>query len=256
MRKGSARYLLRLDDLCPTADWRLWNPILAMVEELGIRPILAVIPRNEDPELEIAPADAEFWPRLRGWEARGAVIGLHGYRHLSHFSGRGFLPLHRATEFAGVPLETQRAWIRAGLRILSGEGLHPRFWVAPRHGFDRHTLTALREEGIALLSDGFASAPFTRGGVTWLPQQLWEPVEKRAGLWTICIHPNTATAVQVDRLHDFLQTHRAEFLSVDEALDRFPPVPFGWSQRLSTEFTLLRIHISRLRRRLRAEAGR
>jgi predicted deacetylase len=256
VKKGSARYLLRLDDLCPASDWPRWNPLLALVEELGIRPILAVIPRNLDPELEIAQADPEFWPRLRAWEARGAAIGLHGYRHLSNVRGRGFLPLHRATEFAGAPLEAQRAWIHAGVEMLRGEGLHPRLWVAPRHGFDRHTLTALREEGIALLSDGFASAPFTRGGVTWLPQQLWEPVEKRAGLWTICIHPNTATTAQIDRLRDFLQAHRAEFLSVDEALDEFPPIAFGLSHWLSTEFALGRIGISRMRRRLRAGVGR
>ena len=250
MERKPARYLLRLDDLCPTALWPKWNPLLALLEELDIRPILAVIPQNEDRELELAPPDAAFWPRLRALAARGATIGLHGYRHVCASRGRSLVPLHRWTEFAGAPFHTQRAWIHAGAEILRQQGVAPRIWVAPRHGFDRRTLAALEQEGIELLSDGFAPAPFTRGGLTWLPQQLWEPVEKASGLWTICAHPNTAADEQMERLCGFLRAHRTQFISAGEALQQFPAKPFGLSAWWSGQRAVLRIRATRMRKRL------
>ena len=69
------------------------------------------------------------------------------------------------SEFAGVAADTQRAWIRHGLHILRSQGLNPKVWVAPRHGFDAHTLAVLHAEGIHLLSDGFARRPHRRGGI-------------------------------------------------------------------------------------------
>jgi predicted deacetylase len=247
----SARYVLRLDDLCPTSRWQRWNRILEIAEAHGIRPILAVVPQNEDPELALDSPDAGFWSRMRALKAQGAEIALHGYRHLSRSRGGGLVPLHRATEFAGAALEQQRGWIHAGLAILAEQGLPPRLWIAPCHGFDAYTLEALGEQGIGLLSDGFGSAPYTRLGFTWLPQQLWEPVEKQAGLWTICLHPNTATDAQIERLERFLSVHRGEFLSVDEALSQFPAAPYGVGHWLQEQAALGRIRQSRFRKRLR-----
>jgi predicted deacetylase len=173
-----AQYLLRFDDLCPTVSYPRWQRFLPLIEEFGLRPILAVIPDNQDRELILSPPDPEFWARMRAMEAAGATIALHGYRHLCQSQGKSLLPLHRHSEFAGVEEETQGEWIREGLGILRGQGLHPGIFVAPRHGFDQATLRALSQEGIQLLSDGFARLPFTRGGLTWIPQQLWAPVAK------------------------------------------------------------------------------
>jgi hypothetical protein len=153
----------------------------------------------------------------------GAAIALHGYQHRAHSRGRSLVPLHRETEFAGVSALTQRTWIRSGLEILRSHGLNPTLWVAPRHGFDDNTLKALRAEQIYVLSDGFARRPFLRRGFTWIPQQLWGPVEKQAGLWTICLHLNTISAPQFDDLAAFVREHTAQFTSVVEALAEFPP---------------------------------
>ena len=107
------------------------------------------------------------------------------------------------------------------MRILRGHGLDPNIWVAPRHGFDASTLAALREEGVLVLSDGFTRAPFLRSGLAWIPQQLWAPVEKERGLWTICVHPNTANDQEIAALRSFLAVHAAQFTSVDHVLFQF-----------------------------------
>ena len=245
-----AQYLLRFDDLCPTMSRARWQPYLALIEFYGVRPILAVIPDNRDPKLELDEPDPEFWAKMRGLEVAGATIGLHGYRHLCQSQGRSLVPCHRATEFAGVPEETQRQWIRTGLKILRGHGLSPRIWVAPRHGFDLVTLRVLREEGIELLSDGLARLPFVRHGMTWIPQQLWAPQQKATGLWTILIHANTPPDSLIHTLDAYLKLHSAQFTSVDQAVATLHPAPLGLRERFLEELSLLRLKQRQMRKLL------
>jgi predicted deacetylase len=220
------------------------------MEELGIRPILAVVPDNQDPDLQQEPADPAFWKRIYSLEAAGATTALHGFRHLCASVGRGMVPLHSRSEFAGVNGDTQREWIHTGLQMLREHGLSPKLWVAPRHGFDRATLNALRAEGIKLLSDGLARVPFRRGGVTWIPQQLWGPAEKHRGLWTICIHCNSARTTEVDTLIAFLRRNAGSFTSVEHVLAEFDGGELEFRERIYEEFSLLRLRASRLKKRL------
>ncbi|MGA9061963.1 MAG: DUF2334 domain-containing protein [Terracidiphilus sp.] len=246
-----AQYLLRFDDLCPTVSAERWRRFESLIEEFRLQPILAVVPDNRDPDLKVSPPNPAFWERMRALEAAGAMIGLHGFRHLCLNRGRSLLGFTGTSEFAGVAAETQRAWIGEGISILRGYGLDPRIWVAPRHGFDAHTLEALRAEGISLLSDGFARTLFLRGGVTWIPQQLWGPVEKTFGLWTICVHANTACDEDVEQLHNFLTAHAEKFTSVDHVLFRFRPATLTLTERLHVEGALRRLKFSRAVRRIR-----
>jgi len=245
-----AKYLLRFDDFCPTMAWERWQRFIPVIEKFGIRPILAVVPENCDPELENSATDPEFWSRMRTMEAAGATIGLHGYRHICNSRGRSLVPLHETSEFAGVPEETQQKWIHVGLGILRSHGLDPRLWVAPRHGFDVGTLRALRNEGIGAISDGFARVPFMRGGLTWIPQQLWAPVEKQCGVWTICIHSQTATDNAVDEIAAFVSEHAAQFTSVGAVLDEFQWKELDRAERLYGAYLFGRVRISKLRRNL------
>ena len=256
MIPNPAQYLLRFDDLCPTAGQPQWQRFLPLIEEFGLRPILAVVPDNQDRELKLSAPAPEFWAQMRALQAVGAAIGLHGYRHRCVSSGSGLLNLHRYSEFAGVPEEIQQQWIDEGLGLLRAEGLNPTIFVAPRHGFDGGTLRALRDEGIQTLSDGFARIPFTRGGLTWIPQQLWGPVEKSKGLWTICIHSNFASDAQVDRLRAFLRVHAAQFTSVDRVLAELSPARLGPVERLYEAYALWRAEFRRARRRRRMHSRR
>lgn len=243
-----AQYLLRFDDLCPTISQRRWKRFLPLIEEFRLKPILAVIPDNRDYKLQTAKPDPEFWDIMRALEFRGAAIALHGYQHLCQSWEGSLLPLHRSSEFAGVPEATQREWIHNGLEILRGHRLTPRLWVAPRHGFDWTTLAVLRDEGINVLSDGFARVPVSRGGMTWIPQQLWAPVEKSKGLWTICIHPNSVGGEMVDKLRAFLLKHAAQFTSVDRVLSEFDVSQMSVAEQAYERMALWRFQFSRYRK--------
>jgi len=245
-----AQFLLRFDDLCPTHFRSRWDRFLPLIHGFGIRPILAIVPDNKDADLECSAPDTQFWARMRAMEAAGATIALHGYRHICRNRGRSLVPLRIQTEFAGVPQGLQQMWIAAGLKILRGHYLNPRLWVAPRHGFDGNTLLALRREGIEFLSDGFARVAFTRGGLTWIPQQLWAPVEKPKGLWTICIHPNTASDGQVEQLRVFLSQHAAQFTSLDRVVEELIPGELSPLERINEATAQGRVLVSRLGREL------
>jgi predicted deacetylase len=249
-----AQYLLRFDDLCPTMHSRRWQRCLPLIEEFGIRPILSVIPDNQETGLNFSPPDPEFWSQMRAMETAGATIALHGYTHLCISQGVSLLPLHHRSEFSGMPEESQREWIREGLEILRGQGLHPKIFVAPRHGFDRTTLHALRKEGLRVISDGFARVPFTRSRITWIPQQLWKPVEKSKGLWTICVHSNYTHGSEVDELRDFLRAHAAQFTSVERVLAEYLPAKLDVKERLHAGLALWRARAARARKRRKSHS--
>jgi hypothetical protein len=251
MIPAPAEYLLRCDDLCPTISPERWRRVESLIEEFKLQPILAVIPDNRDPELEVSPPDPSFFERMRMLEAEGAIIGLHGYRHLCASRGRSLVGLARDSEFAGVPAGTQREWIHEGLRILREQGLNPKIWVAPRHGFDRNTLEALRAEGITILSDGFARVPFRRCGLTWIPQQLSSPVDKSKGIWTICVHPDTICDEDLAKLRAFLTVHSDQFTSVYRVLFGSQPATLSFAERIYAGAALWRLKISRAARRVR-----
>jgi predicted deacetylase len=250
-----AQYLLRVDDLCPTMDRARWELVRRLIQETGIRPILAIVPDNHDCDLSVAPADGGFWAGMREMDAAGASIAMHGYRHRCTSRGRSILPLHRNSEFAGIGLETQRQWIRSGLEILRGNGLNPRLWVAPRHGFDANSLRALREEGLPCISDGFARRPFQKYGVTWIPQQLWSPREKQEGLWTICLHPGSIGSAYLNGLHEFIKRHAYQFTSLDRVLREFDLEKLGRWEGLRARLELWRVQVRHRRARNRGQSG-
>jgi predicted deacetylase len=244
-----AQYLLRFDDLCPTIAYDRWQRCLPMIEEFDLKPILAVIFDNQDKGLNLSPPDPQFWSRMRAMEAAGATIALHGYSHICSSKSPSLLKLHHHSEFAGVEEDTQRQWIREGLGILRGQGLSPRIFVAPRHGFDQATLRALRKEGLQFISDGFARVPYNRGGITWIPQQLWGPVKKSRGVWTICFHSNFTHAAQVAELHAFIRQNAAQFTSLDRVLAEYPPGRLGPIERLHEAWELRRAQVYQAKRR-------
>ena len=126
-------YLVRFDDVCPTMCWSTWNQIERILIDQDVRPILAVVPDNQDPELDREPADPRFWERVRGWQARGWTIALHGYQHRYVTQSPGLVGLNRYSEFAGLPYAEQHRKLSAGLAIFEREGIQPQLWVRCRN---------------------------------------------------------------------------------------------------------------------------
>ena len=242
-----AQYLLRVDDLCPSVSQEHWASVRDLIRQFGIRPILAVIPDNQDRELGTSPLIEHFWEEMGAMQREGATIALHGYQHRCTSRAKSLLPLHSRSEFAGYPIIEQRNRLRNGLALLRSRGLNPRLFVAPNHSFDQVTLRALRAEGLLFLSDGFARIPFIRDGVTWIPQQIWEPARRDKGLWTICLHPNSAGSERLKDLRHFIKKHGDQFTSFEKVIEGLAPERLSLAERLHEQMAMWRV-VYRFRR--------
>lgn len=223
----SRQFVLRFDDICPTMNWEVWAQIEAQIIARAIKPILAVVPDNQDPTLRVADPVPDFWDRVRAWQALGWTIGLHGYQHRYVTSASGIVGLNERSEFAGLSRDEQLAKVRAGLAIFAREGVKADVWIAPSHSFDRATIDVLVSEGLSVISDGFARKPFIRFGAVWVPQQLWNFRQVGSGAWTVCFHHNPWTAADQKTFADNLTRFEREITSMPVVLAANPPRPYG-----------------------------
>ena len=216
------QYLLRFDDICPTMNWTVWDELEAHMVNHQIRPILAVVPDNQDPKLMVDPPRADFWDHVRRWQSMGWTIALHGHQHLYVNREGGIMNLEPKSEFAGLSREIQEAKLRSGLAIFAAQGVRAEAWIAPSHSFDQTTVDLLVELGIPVISDGLWPWPFSdRGRITWIPTQHWDFKVCPAGVWTICYHHNRWTPQQLEKFRRMVETHRAEITHTEAILKAF-----------------------------------
>lgn len=213
-------YLIRLDDASPTMDAKKWLRIENILDTYGVRPMVGVIPANEDPMQHIDAADAEFWVKVEAWEKKGWAIALHGYNHcyISNGGLKGLNPLWARSEFAGVPLKEQKMRIREGIKVFNTHNISPKYFFAPSHTFDENTLQALREESnIRIISDTIATQPYRKGDFVFIPQFGGRCSEMKVpGVWTFCLHPSTMKEEDFRATEMFLQAHREKMIGFDE----------------------------------------
>ena len=187
----AAQYLIRFDDICPGMNWRMFGEIERICDGAGVRPMLAVVPSNQDPKLDVDSKRDDFWQRVREWQARGWTIGLHGFQHRYVTRDAGLIGLNDRSEFAGLPAAEQTEKLEQGLEIFRKEGVRAEVFIAPGHSFDAATVASLRALGVGAISDGFfLSAHRDSAGTLWVPQQIWSFRYRPFGLWTVCYHHN------------------------------------------------------------------
>lgn len=184
------QYLIRFDDICPTMNWDMWSRIEALLVDLDIKPIVAVIPDNKDTAFFIDDPVDDFWLRVKGWQESGWAVGLHGCHHQYTTDNAGLLSVSRQSEFAGVDAARQYSSLSIALDTFRQNWIAPDVWVAPSHSFDLQTINALKQLGITTISDGFSFYPFRQFGMLWIPQQIWKFRLFPFGLWTVCLHHN------------------------------------------------------------------
>ena len=212
------KYLIRLDDACPTMSLEKWGRMEALLDKFGVKPMVGVIPDNEDTKQQIDSVDDNFWNLVHAWENKGWAIAMHGYNHVYSSKEGGMNPLWNKSEFAGHTIERQRGKIKAGIAIMREHGLNPKFFFAPSHTFDENTLFALREEtDIRIISDTIASTPYKIGDFIFIPQQSGHPIKLPfGGLLTICYHPNTMDEKSFSQLEKFLTDHKDDVMTFGE----------------------------------------
>ena len=102
-------YIFRLDDITPNMNWQMLGRVKKLFNHHNVKPIIGVIPKNEDKELKSYPlCPFNFWTEIKNLKKQGWEITMHGYEHLyskqrnkNDYMGRG-----GNTEFVDLPFET------------------------------------------------------------------------------------------------------------------------------------------------------
>lgn len=206
--------LFRIDDISWDMNYENFSRIRNLFFQYDIRPIIGVIPHNEDPKLKEQagengiPQD-RFWEEMRTLQQEhGWAIALHGYNHVYVTSDGGIFKTNPRAEFAGLPYARQEEKIRKGKAVLEGNGLRIDAFMAPGHSLDWNTVEALKANGITVVTDGLAAYPYRRRGVLFVPQVLPWPRIEACGVATACFHVNTWKDERFLNLENFIQANR------------------------------------------------
>ena len=215
-----SKYLIRLDDACPTMDAVKWQRMEDLLDAYRVKPMVGIIPHCQDHQLMLDEPDLHFWQKTLVWQEKNWTLAMHGYDHcyISDQGMSGLNPMWERSEFAGVPLEKQREKIRDGIQILKAKGIDPKFFFAPSHTFDQNTLTALREESdIRIISDTIGRYPYKKGDFYFVPQIVGHCVKMPIpGIYTFCFHPNKMEDAAFQALESFLQLYSQDFIGFDD----------------------------------------
>lgn len=233
-----ARFVIRLDDICPTMDHEKFARARAHFEAAGVRPLMGIVPDNMDPDLIVHGPDPSFWQMMRDLAASGWGISQHGYRHRIHTNDRGLLGITARSEFAGRSLEVQREDLAQGKAILVSEGLGTDNFMAPFHSYDRKTLAALKSLGFTTLTDGYGLFPWRAGGLRFVPQLFERPANFGIGIYTMCLHLNNMTMDEIDELGHFMTANSSRFIDFEEAKRSEWPAALVWPLGMSLKLAL------------------
>lgn len=214
-----SNYLVRLDDACPYMNRKKWMSVENILNKYGIKPLVGIIPHNEDDMTKIEEEDCIFWHKALQWQKNGWTIALHGFNHCYATECGGINPVHKRSEFAGLSYNEQKQKILQGYNVLKDKGLSPTYFFAPSHTFDVNTIKAIREvTPIRLLSDTFARFPYKYGeDFIIVPCQMGRFREiSIGGYWTFCFHPNIMDADALAEFESFIDQHKEQFISFSD----------------------------------------
>ena len=244
------RYIIRLDDACENQDISKWLEIEKLLDTYSIKPIVAVVPFNQDEALKYSEKINNFWELIRQWQCKNWLIAMHGYNHKCFKITRGnkqFLPLNDISEFVGLGINDQKEKLINSIKIFQQNEIYPDIFIAPCHSFDMTTLLSLRSvTNINYISDGFSFRPYRRYGFNWIPQQLWKFKLMPFGIWTICLHPSAMSSENIKNLSNVLSKHRDKFINPDLVLRKYSFSEFNFWDFLFDLFYKIILFIKKL----------
>ena len=94
-----------------------------------IKPVLGVIPKNQDEEFLKFEKRDFFWKKVKDWQSIGWEISMHGYTHIydTQTAKKDFFGYGGRSEFFGHSFEKQNDTIKSGLKIFKDNDIqmHP-----------------------------------------------------------------------------------------------------------------------------------
>lgn len=217
MKAENRTCVFRLDDITSDMNWDNFYAVKSIFDKYGIKPLIGVVPDNQDITLEKGPVCSSFWEIIRELQKNGWSIAQHGYQHVYSSNHGGILGLKNQSEFAGLSYLEQCDKICRGKEILQKQGIYVTIFMAPGHTFDRNTLKALKQNGFSYISDGYAYRIYKRCGISHIPCRT-SKLTVGKGTDTICLHTNTMNVSHVNALNEFISHNRKYLVDYNELI--------------------------------------
>ena len=218
--KTNTGILIRLDDIAENMNWDLMDRSEKLFKKYSIKPVLGVIPNNDDKSLMIYPRKKDFWDRVRKWRDKGWEIAMHGYSHVYDKNSKkdDYFNYGGGSEFFGHTLENQSIKIKNGLKKFDEENIKIRTFFAPNHTYDKNTFLALKDAGIKEIIDGYGLFPYEENDIKFIPQLFHKVICLPFGIQSTQIHLNYWKNKDFDKFEKFVQKNADKVISYDEAL--------------------------------------
>ena len=215
---------VRLDDITPDMDYEKFNRMKQILDTYQIKPLIGVVPFNEDENLMRYPKHEDFAGFLQNLVEEGWHVALHGYKHLYSTDKGGLFPLNHFSEFAGLPFEKQDEMIAKGKEQLKKWGIETGIFMAPGHTFDKNTLKALKKNGFTHVTDGFGKKPFVRSGLVFMPIAVKQTdcYKKTEGYTTLVYHTNSMEEKDFERCKKMFEHNKGSLIAYLQMLEKAP----------------------------------
>ena len=99
----------RIDDVSDYMNNDNFLKIEALFKKYKIKPLIGVIPKNEDKKLvKFGLVKFDFWNKIRELKVNGWTIAMHGSNHVYETKESGILKYPKKSEFSGLSTNKQR----------------------------------------------------------------------------------------------------------------------------------------------------
>ena len=218
--KRNTGILIRFDDVAPNMNWTMMEKCEVLLNKFNIKPVLGVIPNNQDNELMNYPIKNDFWNIVKNWQTKNWSIAMHGYTHLydADTFKKDYFGYGGRSEFFGHSYEEQIFKIKKGLKLFRDNNIEITTFFAPNHTYDLNTFKALKECGIFQVIDGYGLSTFTFNEIKFVPQLFYNLYMLPYGIQSTQIHLNSWTENDFHVFEKFIEKYHKKVINLDYAL--------------------------------------
>lgn len=218
--KNNSGLLIRFDDISQNMQWEFMERCEVLFDKYKIKPVLGVIPNNQDSELKKYPKKENFWQIVKKWQSKGWTIAMHGYSHVydSETYKKDFFGYGGKSEFYGHTLEEQKNRIKKGIEIFKKNGIDIKIFFAPNHTYDENTFSALKQLGINEVIDGYGLLPYTYKEIKFIPQLFYKTIMLPFGVQSTQLHINYWNENDFEKFEKFLQKYHKNILTYNDVI--------------------------------------
>jgi predicted deacetylase len=239
--------LIRMDDISEYMNWEMMDKCESLFEKYSIKPLLGVIPINQDPELLKFPKNDKFWEQINKWKNKGWEITMHGCNHLytQNSDKKDIFNYGGNSEFYGLDYSSQLKKIETGLKEFKKKKIIVRSFFAPNHIYDENTIKALKESEIKIVIDGYGLFPYYENEILFVPQLFYREIFLPFGIQSTQIHLNEWDNNKFKRFEIFIQKNYKKIVNLDYIISIANPNMFQSLTNYFVEKTLKTLRLFR-----------